>query len=130
MAMEVYRMNKNQAVTQVRSASGLDILAAIWLIIAPFALGFGGALRASSVLIGIIVGILDIIRVSMPMQMAWLSWVNAVLGLWVIVSPFGLGYTTSGALWNSVIMGIIIAGLSIWSASATGAAGTGYKTTA
>jgi hypothetical protein len=46
-----------------------------------------------------------------------ISWVNFVLGLWLIVAPFALLYRgISAALWDNVIVGIIIAVLAGWRA--------------
>jgi hypothetical protein len=41
---------------------------------------------------------------------AWASWINVILGIWLIVSPWVLGFTASGpdATWNSVILGIAV----------------------
>ncbi len=49
--------------------------------------------------------------------MRWASWVNVVLGLWLIVSPFALAYSTvSAALYEDVILGVVIAALALWCA--------------
>ena len=46
-----------------------------------------------------------------------LSWVNSILGLWLIVAPFALLYRgISAALWDNIIVGIIIAALAGWRA--------------
>lgn len=46
--------------------------------------------------------------------MKGLSWVNFILGLWLIVAPFALHFRDNNmAMWNSVILGIVIAVLSI-----------------
>ena len=46
-----------------------------------------------------------------------ISWVNVILGLWLIVAPFALFYRgISAALWDNVIVGIIIAVLAGWRA--------------
>jgi hypothetical protein len=44
-----------------------------------------------------------------------LSWANFVLGLWLVIAPFALRYSTvpAAATWNSVIVGIVVAVLSI-----------------
>lgn len=49
--------------------------------------------------------------------MKGLSWVNFILGLWLIVAPFALVYRgISAALWDNVIVGIIVAVLAGWRA--------------
>lgn len=45
----------------------------------------------------------------------WQGWVNLILGLWLIVSPWLLGFSsTAGAMWNSVIVGFVVAILAYW----------------
>ncbi len=45
----------------------------------------------------------------------WQGWFNLILGLWLIVSPWLLGFSTvAAAMWNSVIVGIVVAALSYW----------------
>jgi len=46
--------------------------------------------------------------------MKGLSWVNFVLGLWLIIAPFVLHYQeVRAAMWNNVVVGIVIAILAI-----------------
>lgn len=58
--------------------------------------------------------------------MAWPGWlnvVNIVAGIWLIISPFVLGFTTNtAAMWNAIILGIIV--LVIAAVSAYGGVGT------
>lgn len=47
--------------------------------------------------------------------MKGLSWANFVLGLWLIAAPFALLYRgISSTLWEDVIVGLLIAGFSLW----------------
>ncbi len=51
--------------------------------------------------------------------MYWQNWLNAVLGIWLILSPFILGYADlSSAAWNGIIVGIVLAVVAGWVASA------------
>lgn len=49
-----------------------------------------------------------------------LNWVNLALGIWVLLSPFVLGFSNNGpAQWNNVATGIAVAlmavlGASVW----------------
>lgn len=46
----------------------------------------------------------------------WQNWVNVVAGVWLILAPFILKFGDSAAAkWNSIIFGIVIAALAIWS---------------
>ncbi len=50
--------------------------------------------------------------------MRWASWINFILGLWLIVSPFALKYShVAGAVPEDVILGILIAAFSLWMAA-------------
>ncbi len=50
--------------------------------------------------------------------MRWASWINFILGLWLIVAPFALRYANvPGAAPEDVILGILIAAFSLWMAS-------------
>jgi hypothetical protein len=103
---------------QVMSSSGVNILAGIWLIISPFVLGFSGTASATNaIVVGIIVGVLALIRAMSTENTAWIGWVNAILGVWLLLSSLFVGYATMGALWNSVILGIIVIVFSALSAT-------------
>jgi len=56
----------------------------------------------------------------LPGTVRTLSWINALLGLWVLLAPFILGYsgTSGGATWNDVIVGVVVIILEVWGASA------------
>jgi hypothetical protein len=46
-----------------------------------------------------------------------LNWIVAVLGVWEIVASFILGFSgVTAALWNSIIVGIVLLVLSAWAA--------------
>lgn len=108
---------------QIATASGLNVIVGIWLIIAPFLLGHPAISAAvwNDVIVGILVLIFAGIRISGAYQAAWLSWINFVLGIWMIVAPFVFGYAgiSAAALWNDIIVGAIILVLAAWSALAT-----------
>jgi hypothetical protein len=97
--------------------SWINILLGIWVIISPFALGFGYVPRAmwNNVILGIVIAIVAIIRTSTSRQSAW-SWVNVLLGIWVIISPLALGFVLGNAIWNNFILGIIMTILA-WSSA-------------
>ncbi|HBY99293.1 MAG TPA: hypothetical protein DEP84_36035 [Chloroflexi bacterium] len=109
-------------VGQVKIASGLNILFGLWLIIAPFLLSYS-AMRAAmwdDIIIGAVILVLAWVRVANPARYTWLSWSNVVLGLWLIAAPFVLGSASvTAALWNDIIVGVIVASLAIWSAFST-----------
>jgi uncharacterized protein YbjQ (UPF0145 family) len=93
------------------------VAAGVWLLISPFILGFsgGGAATINNVILGIGIGVLAlIVAVARPAaESAWgnaLVWIVGLAGIWVIISPFALGFANGGvANWNNVILGIIVA---------------------
>ncbi len=49
----------------------------------------------------------------------WQLWLSGIIGLWVLISPWVYGFASNtGALWNSIIFGLIILILSIWASCA------------
>jgi hypothetical protein len=108
-----------------RPASVLNVLAGIWLIISAWVLGFA----AMSVplwdvlLVGIAVLILAAIRLATP-GATGLSWIVFLLGVWLIISPWVLGFgAISVPMGNAVILGILVAIFGLWAAFAPQAPG-------
>lgn len=116
-------MTLPQARANVRTASGLDILAGLWLIVAPFLLQFDFSTTAlwNHLLVGAGVAILAASReFGEGYRHATPSWVNAILGLWLLIAPMALNYAdVTDAFWNSIIMGLIVTTLALWSALST-----------
>lgn len=100
------------------TASGLNLLAGIWLIIAPWVLGYSGAdPKWNDVVFGALIGILALVRISGPSRGVGLSLVNALFGAWVFVAAFVID-SSSTAFWNDFILGIVVFVLAMLSASA------------
>lgn len=114
---------------QIMTASGLDALAGIWLLLSPFILRFlPGAAVTNNVLVGIVIAILAIIRFSGAYEQAWISWINAILGVWVLISPWVLQFADHRVpTTNNVITGIVVIILATWSALATDASRRGMR---
>jgi hypothetical protein len=103
----------------VAVASGLNVLAGVWLIIAPFVLGYrSGDPYWNDIVFGAIVAVVALVRISGAYRASELSWANAIIGAWLFVSAFWLD-ATGRASWNDVIMGIIVFVLAIASARAS-----------
>ena len=116
------RPNEYSPYSQEKLASGLNVIAGLWLIISPWILHDQvQQAYANNVILGIIIAVLAAIRAGGAHRAAWLSWINLVLGLWVIISPWVLQLPASHtqAFWNNVVVGVVVALLAIWSAVAT-----------
>jgi hypothetical protein len=110
---------------QSRWASGLNVLVGLWLLISPFVLGFSAPTNVpfrpsamwNDIILGIVIAIIAAIRFFGAYQATWLSWLNVILGIWVIVSPWVLGFSsTPTPMWDNVIVGIVVVILGIWAA--------------
>jgi hypothetical protein len=106
---------------QITLASGANLILGLWLIVAPFVLTFtGSGARGNDIILGIVIAVIAACRVFGAYRSAWLSWVNALLGIWVIISPWVLGFSGKAQpTWNNVIVGIAITILGVWSAVAS-----------
>jgi hypothetical protein len=105
--------------SDVVGLSGLNVIAGVWLIIAPWVLGYSTRdPRWNDVVFGIIVGILALTRATGAYREEWLSWINALIGIWLFVAAFTIDHT-GVATWNDIILGIIVFVLAVGSAEAT-----------
>lgn len=108
-------------------ASAVNFLAGAWLVLAPFVLGFsttGGVVKGywNEIVLGVVVALLAVVRVFAPEEAPWFSVVNGVLGLWLIASPFALGYKgpdAPTAVAVDISAGAVIAAMATVSAVAT-----------
>jgi len=105
-------------VNQVRIASGLNFIAGIYLLISGWIGGVNTGNMLNAIIAGIVVAILAATRFS-GVTGAWASWIDALIGVWLIISPWVYGYAGSGWEWNSIVVGIIMVVLGVWSAVAT-----------
>lgn len=103
---------------QIRTASGLNFIAGVYFLISEWIMAANGAERANGIIFGIIVGILAALRFGGAVG-PWASWLNALIGIWVIISPWVYGYSGTAWMWNSIILGIIMLVLGFWSATAS-----------
>jgi hypothetical protein len=103
---------------QIRIASGLNFLAGLYLLISAWANGANGGGTANGIIFGIIVAILAASRFSGATG-PWASWLDALIGVWMILSPWVYRYADTGWKWNSIVVGIIMIVLGVWSAIAS-----------
>ncbi len=109
----------------VAIASGSNLVLGLWLIVAPFALGYSNLGRAlwDDVVIGVAVAVFAGIRVTGGgYRMPSLSWMNAAIGAWLACAPWILNYSSKGsAAANDLTVGLIVLTLGAVSAATSGA---------
>lgn len=107
---------------KIRWQDWVNVLFGVWLIISPFIWGYSDNAVAAwnSYILGIAVALFAIIALFSPQ--AWEEWVNLILGVWLIISPFVLAFSSglADATWTNIIMGILVAGDSLWAGSQAG----------
>ena len=103
-------MREDKSIQDAKTASGINIAAGVWLILSPYILGFANNYMAmvNAVVMGIVIGVLALIRVISPLKTAWMSWANLILGIWLGISSFFYGFTSPAIIWNSVILGVLV----------------------
>jgi hypothetical protein len=102
----------------------MNLLLGAWVFISPWAVqhvmasaatpgGAGGAGMWNLSIVGAAIAVLAL--VALYVFNAWEEWVNGALGLWLLVSPWLMGFSASAALtWNAVIAGILVAVFASW----------------
>jgi len=85
----------------------VNIVLGIWVIISPFLLAMHSSKAIwNNVITGVAVCAFALVR--WGTHRLGLSWLNLILGIWVVISPFVL-FLNSAIMWNNLILGIIIA---------------------
>lgn len=102
---------------QVRTASGLNFLAGIYLLISAWIAGANTGNHVNGIIAGIVVAVLAATRFSGAAG-PWASWIDAIIGVWLVLSPWIYHYAGTGMQWNSIVVGIIMIVLGAWSAMA------------
>ena len=91
----------------------LNALVGAWLVLSPWAMGFEAQMAptASSVVVGLALIAASLGAMFVPR--AWEEWSQAVLGLWMIASPWLLGFSAQMDVMRvAVASGIVACGLS------------------
>ncbi len=98
-----------------RKQDWANLVLAVCLFVSPWVIGFAADTVPTwnAWIVGIALGALAIAALSVFAE--WEEWANMVLGLWLIVSPWLLGFAANAnAMWTSVVMGVLIAAVSLW----------------
>lgn len=90
----------------------------VWLVLSPWALGFSGETAAMSNAVVVGVALIAAALGAIFVPQAWEEWTEAALGLWLLASPWVLGFSgLENALMAAVASGIVIALLALWTLS-------------
>lgn len=91
-----------------------NVLLGAWLVLSPF-IGIGvtgDAAAINSYLAGTAVAFFAFAAITRPE--IWKEFTNLVLGFWLIVAPFTLGFTNlMGPMLNQIIVGLLVGGIAL-----------------
>jgi hypothetical protein len=87
----------------------------VWLILAPWALGYHSTVpMTEDMLLGICVLVIALWSANADQGVTGPAWTNVVLGVWIIIAPWVLGYRgLAPAVANDVFVGVLIVAFSI-----------------
>lgn len=102
---------------KVQFENWLSLLLGVWFFMTPWLVTHNLSEAQTSLINwnAWLVGAAVIISASLALQSLkpWEEWANLILGVWLILSPWILGYAAEkGLLWNSIIVGLAITVLS------------------
>lgn len=100
-----------------------------WLILSPWALGYSGEMMAMWNFVAVGVLLLATALGAIFLPRAWEEWTESALGLWLVVSPWILGFAAiEAAKVNAVLSGLVVLVLSLWALQDEGGWLTSDKT--
>jgi hypothetical protein len=90
----------------------LGVLLGIWLVMSPFVLNYTRfpAAMWNSIAVGVVVALTALARgTGRSYKQTGCNWLNVLSAIWLITSPFILGFSKQlGPLWNGVIPGFVV----------------------
>jgi hypothetical protein len=104
--------------SQIRWASGTNILLGIWLFIASLLLVYPQpSIRWNDMIAGVVLSVLATLRYLRPVGRFRLSVINAGIGVWLIAAPFVLHCQHMMRQLNDMTVGIVVFVAGVVSAS-------------
>ncbi|MEW1658509.1 MULTISPECIES: SPW repeat protein [unclassified Streptomyces] len=98
---------------QATALDGLILLTGTYAAISSWVVHFHAAspeLAVNNLIIGLLLAVIGLGLTRVPARMYRLSWTCAVIGVWMIISPWVVtaGHTaTAGMIWNNVVIGAV-----------------------
>ena len=98
-----------------------------WLFLSPWILGFAGGVPVGAEqaiagpaaaawnawVVGVVIAALAIWAIVMFAE--WQDWLNGILGVWLVIAPWALGFSSlAAASWNHVIVGLLVVACAAW----------------
>ncbi len=108
--------------TNAKLCDVANLILGAFLFVSPWIFGFdAGKMSQNAMIAGIVIAILAI--AALAAFAVWEEWLNLIVGLWVLVSPWVLGFHThTTAMTVHVVTGIavaVLAAIELWIMSQT-----------
>jgi hypothetical protein len=113
-------MNGNASKPVDRFQDWINLVLAVCLFLSPWVFGFLGNTMAAwnAWIAAVVVGALSL--AALVRFAEWEEWVNIAVGVWIVLSPWLLGFAgITAAMWTHVVLGVVIAGMAAWEAWTT-----------
>lgn len=100
----------------------IALILGLWLMASPWILGYAGVSIAmwNAVLFGALIVLMAVMAIVNFHE--WEEWADIIIGLWLVVSPWALGFAMAYAAgpagvatWNFVVLGLLTLGMALWS---------------
>jgi hypothetical protein len=101
--------------TSDRIPDWLNLILAVCLFVSPWVLGFAGEQTPSwdAWVCAVVIGVFSI--AALVSFAEWEEWVNLVVGVWLVISPWVLGFSTlAAATWTAAVIGISVVAIAAW----------------
>ncbi|MBB3290204.1 MULTISPECIES: SPW repeat protein [Rhizobium] len=98
-----------------RMLDWVNLILAACLFVSPWIFGFTAEMIPSwnAWIVAALLGVFAVAALSVFAE--WEEWASLVLGLWLIASPWLLGFApNASAMWTDTVLGVLIAGASLW----------------
>ncbi|OGA00907.1 MAG: hypothetical protein A3H35_12725 [Betaproteobacteria bacterium RIFCSPLOWO2_02_FULL_62_17] len=95
-----------------------NVALGIWLAVSPWALGFAEQQPAmmNAVIFGLVLAVFSLLVLGGTVSAK--EWINMISGLWLVLSPFVLGFTSNfHAAVNTMLIGVLAAVFAAWALS-------------
>src|SRR5262245_10586329 len=117
--LEAVEVQKEDVMNEWSNAKLCDVanlILGLILLASPWIFGFpSGAASQNAVVSGIVIAAISI--AALAAFTVWEGWLNLVVGVWVLVSPWVLGFAGTTAMYVHIVIGAIVAvlaALEIW----------------
>ena len=104
----------------VKSLAVISAMLGVWLLVSSLAFSVTDILAINGAVAGALIAALATIRAA-GRDTSLVSWVDATLGGWVVLSPWVLGgLSRDFRTWNYFIVGVLVTGVAVLSLTSSG----------